>query len=105
MQTLRTFMVIIALLHVAVFDASALEPITSDSRIKTFVYNENDVYTLTTHYGYQSNIEFAKNERIETVSLGDRVAWQIVPAGRRLFVRPQEEGVTTNMTVITNKRS
>lgn len=105
MQPLRNLLVVILLLGVVSFDVRAAEPIISDSRIKTFVYNENDVYTLTTHYGYQSNIEFAKNERIETVSLGDRIAWQIVPAGRRLFVRPQEEGVTTNMTVITNKRS
>ena len=104
-QLLYAYIVSLALISVIVFSATAAEPIISDSRIKTFVYNENDVYTLTTHYGYQSNIEFAKNERIETVSLGDRVAWQIVPAGRRLFVRPQEEGVTTNMTVITNKRA
>jgi len=102
---MRTIMVVFVLLGIVTHDVHAVEPIITDSRIKTFVYNENDVFTLTTHYGYQSNIEFAKNERIETVSLGDRVAWQIVPAGRRLFVRPQEENVTTNMTVITNKRA
>ncbi len=77
-------------------------PIATDSRIKTFIYNENDVFSLMTHYGYQANVEFGPKEIIETVSVGDRVAFQIIPAGRRLFIRPMEEDARTNMTVITN---
>ena len=87
------------------FNAHAFEPIVTDSRIKTLVYNENDVYRLVTHYGYQSNIEFSSRESIETISLGDRVGWQVVPAGRRLFIRPLTEDGHTNMTVITNKHA
>jgi len=34
------------------------QPITTDSRIKTLVFSPNEVFTITTHYGYQSNIEF-----------------------------------------------
>ena len=86
-------------------NAVAEIPVVTDSRIKTFVYNPNEVFTLTTHYGYQSNIEFAEKETIETVSVGDRVAWQIIPAGRRLFLRAQEENARTNMTVVTNLRA
>lgn len=85
--------------------AMAFEPIVTDSRIKTLVYNENDVYRLMTHYGYQSNIEFSPREMIETISLGDRIGWQVVPAGKRLFIRPLTENGHTNMTVITNKRA
>jgi type IV secretion system protein VirB9 len=85
--------------------AAAAQPIVTDSRIKTLVYNENEVFTITTHYGYQANIEFGNKEEIETVSVGDRVGWQIVPAGRRLFIRAMEENAHTNMTIITNKRS
>ena len=81
------------------------QPITSDSRIKTFVYNPNEVYTITTHYGYQSNIEFGPKESIDTISVGDRVAWQIIPAGRRLFIRAMEENAHTNMTIVTNVRA
>ncbi len=81
------------------------QPVIADSRIKTFVYNENDVFAMTTHYGYQSNIEFGLKEEIQTVSVGDRYAWQIIPVGRRLFVRAEEENASTNMTVITNKRT
>lgn len=80
-------------------------PIVTDSRIKTFVYNPNEVFTITTHYGYQSNIEFGEKETIDTVSVGDRVAWQIIPAGRRLFIRAMEENAHTNMTIVTNLRA
>lgn len=80
-------------------------PVITDSRVKTLVYNENDVYSLLTHYGYQSNIEFHPKERIQTVVLGDRVNWQVIPSGRRLFIRPQEENLHTNMTVVTSERS
>lgn len=85
--------------------ASAEVPIVTDSRIKTLVYNPNEVYTITTHYGYQSNIEFGLKETIETVSVGDRIAWQIIPAGRRLFIRAQESNAHTNMTIVTNRRA
>jgi len=81
------------------------QPITSDSRIKTFVYNPNEVFSITTHYGYQSNVEFGPKETIDTISVGDRVAWQIIPAGRRLFIRSMEENARTNMTVVTNQRA
>ncbi len=81
------------------------QPIVTDSRIKTLVFNENDVYSVVTHYGYQTNIEFAKNEEVLTISLGDRIAWQVIPHDRRLFIRAMENGVRTNMTVITNKRA
>ena len=94
------------LIAVALFTLPALAvPITTDSRIKTLVYNPNEVFSITPHYGYQSNIEFGPKETIETISVGDRIAWQITPAGRRLFIRAQEENAHTNMTVVTNLRA
>ncbi len=80
-------------------------PVATDSRIKTFVYSENDVFNLVAHYGYQSNIEFPANETIETISIGNKVGWQVVTAGRRLFIRPTLASARTNMTIITSKRA
>jgi type IV secretion system protein VirB9 len=80
-------------------------PITTDSRIKTLVYNPNEVYQLKFHYGYQSFIEFADDEETEMISIGESFAWRLTPAGKRLFIRPLEIGAHTNMTVITNKRT
>lgn len=81
------------------------EPITTDSRVKTYVYNENEIYPLKIFYGYQTSIEFAKGEEVSTISMGDSYAWQITPVGRRIFVKPLEENMHTNMTILTNKRA
>jgi type IV secretion system protein VirB9 len=80
-------------------------PVTTDSRIKTLVYNANEVFQLKFHYGYQSFIEFSEDEEIEMISIGESFAWRLTPAGKRLFVRPLEIGAHTNMTIITNKRT
>lgn len=78
------------------------EPLATDSRIKTILYSPNEVYKFTGHYGYQSVIEFGADEQIMTVSIGDSIAWQLKPAGSRLFIKPIEQDALTNMTVITN---
>ncbi len=84
---------------------NADEPITTDNRVKTYVYNENEIYPLVIFYGYQTSIEFAHGEEVVTISMGDTYAWQITPVGRRLFVKPLEENMHTNMTILTNKRA
>ena len=85
--------------------SSADEPITTDNRVKTYVYNENEIYPLVIFYGYQTSIEFAHGEEVSTISMGDSYAWQVTPVGRRLFLKPLEENMHTNMTIITNKRA
>lgn len=79
-------------------------PLTTDSRIRTIVYNPNEVFQLKFHYGFQSFIEFAPDEDIEIISLGEAFPWKITPIGKRLFIRPIQIDITTNMTVITTKR-
>ncbi|MFO1243303.1 MAG: P-type conjugative transfer protein VirB9 [Rickettsiales bacterium] len=89
-------------------NVSALEkprPLATDSRIQTILYSPNDVFSFLGHYGYQSIIEFAEDEEIQTVSLGDSVAWQLQPVGFRLFIKPVEQDAETNMSVITNKHT
>lgn len=83
----------------------AQTPITTDSRIRTLVYNPNEVYELKFYYNYQSFIEFSEDEEIEMISIGEAFAWRLTPAGKRLFVRPLEIAAHTNMTIITNKRT
>jgi len=81
------------------------EPVTTDTRIKTLVYNENEVYKLKFHYGYQSHIEFREGEEIELLSIGESFSWNLTPVGRRLFIRPLDISSHTNMTIITNMAS
>ena len=99
---------IIILLHFTLSNAWAVreaKPTAIDSRIRIMVYNPNDVFKYTGYYGYQASIEFSKDETIDTISMGDTTAWQVVPSGYRIFIKPIDNEATTNMTVITNKRT
>jgi type IV secretion system protein VirB9 len=79
-------------------------PISTDSRIKTLIYNPNEIFRIVVHYNFQTSIEFEKNEEIKTISTGNSYAWQLTPMDNRLFIKPLEDNILTNMTVITNKR-
>lgn len=79
--------------------------LTTDNRIRTYIYNPNEVYTLFLNFGFQSHIEFGKEEDIQTISLGDSYLWKITTIDNRLFIKPLEKNIMTNMTVITNKNS
>ena len=85
--------------------ALAQEPVAIDSRIKTFIYTKNQVFKIDANYGYQSFIEFAENEKVKTIAIGDGVSWNINPSGNKIFLRPFEKTGKTNMTVITDKRT
>lgn len=76
-----------------------------DHRIHTIPYQTDQVYKYVGHYGYQSAIEFESDEEIKTISMGDSTTWMLNPSGRLLFLKPVEQDATTNMTLITNKRT
>lgn len=80
-------------------------PTPVDSRIRVMVYNPDDVFKFTGYYGYQASIELASDEEVISISMGDTTSWQIVPAGHRIFIKPMEPEATTNLTLITNKRT
>jgi type IV secretion system protein VirB9 len=80
------------------------KPMPIDKRLRVMVYNPNDVFKFTGYYGYQSSIVFAEGEEVDTLTMGDTVAWQIVPSGNRIFLKPMEPDATTNMTILTNER-
>ncbi len=101
----KFFLIISVLLSVSIFAMDEDYPITTDNRIKTYIYSPNEVFLLVLHYGFQSSIEFGKNEEIQNINLGDSYAWKISPLGNRLFIKPMEKNIRTNMTIITNKNT
>lgn len=80
-------------------------PTSVDSRIRVLVYSPDDVFKFVGYYGYQASIELDKSEEVVSISMGDTTSWQIVPSGNRIFIKPMEQDATTNMTLITNKRT
>ncbi|MES1198447.1 MAG: TrbG/VirB9 family P-type conjugative transfer protein [Pseudomonadota bacterium] len=77
-----------------------------DPRIRYVHYDPDQVIDLAGHLGYQMMIEFGPDERIENVSIGDSVSWQVTPnrAANLLFLKPTDHAAATNMTVVTNLR-
>lgn len=78
--------------------------VAADHRVKVVHYDPNNVVVLKGHYGFQTQITFAANESVQSVSIGDSMAWQAVPVANNLFIKPVAES-TTNMTVLTNLNS
>jgi type IV secretion system protein VirB9 len=101
---IRSIFFSILIVSIANFSYSN-EPVAIDSRIKTLIYTKNQIFRIEANYGYQSFIEFAENEKIKTIAVGDNVSWSINPAANKVFLRPFEKEGKTNMTVITDKRT
>jgi type IV secretion system protein VirB9 len=79
----------------------------ADNRIRSLAYDPDQIVRILGKAGIQSTIEFAPDERIENVAVGDSAAWQITPNRRAslLFVKPLTARSRTNMTVVTDRRT
>ncbi|MHB1222279.1 MAG: TrbG/VirB9 family P-type conjugative transfer protein [Gammaproteobacteria bacterium] len=84
--------------------ASIPRGVSADYRVKVVQYDPNNIVVLKARYGYQTQIAFALNETVQSVSLGDSMAWQAVPVNNYLFIKPAASS-KTNMAVLTNVNS
>jgi type IV secretion system protein VirB9 len=79
----------------------------ADTRIRSLPYDPDHIVQILGKAGIQSTIEFAADERIENIAVGDSNAWQITPNHRAslVFVKPLAPRSRTNMTVVTDRRT
>lgn len=101
--------VLLLALLLAPFPAEAqVRPLAGigDPRLRTIEYREDQIVELEVAPGYQLSVEFAPDERIESVAVGDSGAWLVTAnqRGSHLFVKPARADADTNMTVITDTR-
>ena len=82
------------------------EPGATDPHIQSVLYVPDEVVLLQGALGWQIMVEFGPDERIENVSIGDAMAWQVTPnkRARILFLKPLVKNAATNMTVVTDRR-
>lgn len=94
------------LLLVLLTGAELPVPGLRDAHIQTVFHDDDQVVQLIGALGWQITVEFAADERIETVSIGDALAWQVTPnkRARNIFLKPLIKGAATNMTIITDRR-
>lgn len=98
-----SLLIIVALTSPAAYAENQPMPGSTDARVRNVVYNPRDVVNILGHYGYQTLVRFADYEQIENISIGDSLAWQVVPneRGNLLFLKPIERNAKTNLTVVT----
>ena len=86
--------------------AAAPRPGYIDPHIQTTPYDPDQVVMLRGVLGYQIMLEFAPDERLESVSIGDSLGWQVTPNrnANLLFLKPLERNAVTNMNVVTSQR-
>lgn len=104
MIIVRNFLVFFILIISFVSSHATDMSLMSDRRIRTYLYNPNDVYLLSLNHRYQTIIEFDMHEDISTISMGDVYSLKLTPMGNKVFIRPLEDNIRTNMAIITNKR-
>lgn len=78
----------------------------SDKRIRAVRYTPNNVIRIEAATGTSTMLVLHPNEKIETLAVGDSVAWQVTPnkKGNIIFIKPLRARAETNLNVVTNQR-
>ena len=81
---------------------------STDARIRTAVYDADQVYTIETDLLHSTTITLGPGERFAAVVVGDTESFQVDPIpelGHVLTIKPHVAGAATNMTVVTDART
>lgn len=105
---MRTPTILMVVLHVLALPALALEVpsgASQDSRVRFVNYQPYNITRVVGSLRSSVQVEFAGDEEIAHVALGNSVAWEVAPAGNTLFLKPRENQPVTNISVVTTRRN
>ncbi|MBY5791473.1 P-type conjugative transfer protein VirB9 [Rhizobium leguminosarum bv. viciae] len=77
---------------------------SQDNRVRFIDYQPYNITKIVGTLRSSVQIEFAADEEIAHVALGNSVAWEVAPAGNILFLKPRENQPVTNISVVTTRR-
>jgi type IV secretion system protein VirB9 len=104
---MRTVFIATLLLAATASMALALEiprGASQDSRVRFVDYQPYNITRIIGSLRSSVQVEFAADEEIAHVALGNSVAWEVAPAGNILFLKPREIQPVTNISVVTTRR-
>ncbi|MFC0809479.1 P-type conjugative transfer protein VirB9 [Ensifer sp. P24N7] len=104
---MRTAAILALLLAGSTSSALALEiprGASQDSRVRFVDYQPYNITRIIGSLRSSVQVEFAPDEEIAHVALGNSVAWEVAPAGNILFLKPRENQPVTNISVVTTRR-
>ncbi len=99
--------VTVILFSLPIFANENPSSLATDPRMKIVVYNPRDVVTIVGNHLITTDIDFASDENIVSVELGDSLAWTVsVPKNTHniLSIKPILPSSDSNLTVITDER-
>lgn len=105
---MRTPIILTVVLLVLALPALALEVpsgASQDSRVRFVNYQPYNITRVVGSLRSSVQVEFAADEEIAHVALGNSVAWEVAPAGNTLFLKPRENQPVTNISVVTTRRN
>ncbi|MDH2091905.1 P-type conjugative transfer protein VirB9 [Rhizobium pusense] len=105
---MRTLTILMVVLHVLALPALALEVpsgASQDSRVRFVNYQPYNITRVVGSLRSSVQVEFAADEEIAHVALGNSVAWEVAPARNTLFLKPRENQPVTNISVVTTRRN
>lgn len=76
----------------------------ADARVRFVNYRPFDVTKVVGTLFTSLQLEFAADEQIANVVVGNSIAWEVAPAGNILFLKPREKHPMTNLQVVTTRR-
>ena len=103
----RSFLAAAVVAALATFPVQALEIPASaqqDNRVRFVSYQPYNITRIVGTIRSSVQVEFAPDEEIAHVALGNTVAWEVAPAGHILFLKPRENQPATNISVVTSRR-
>ncbi|WP_413154779.1 P-type conjugative transfer protein VirB9 [Bartonella sp. cb54] len=99
-----TFIVIINYQSNLLFAETAPVSAHKDNRIRFVNYDPHNVTQIIGSIRSSVQIEFASDEEIAYVGIGNSVAWQVAPAGHFVFLKPREMQPVTNLQIVTSRQ-
>lgn len=77
-----------------------------DGRVREVTYRPDEVVAVSGSYGVSTMIVLGDDEKIESMALGDSIAWKVEPnkRGNIIFLKPVEKDALSNLNVVTSKR-
>ncbi|AWI62355.1 P-type conjugative transfer protein VirB9 [Sinorhizobium fredii] len=104
---MRTIFICTLVLTVSASTAPALEiprGASQDNRIRFVDYQPYNITRIIGSLRSSVQVEFAADEEVAHVALGNSVAWEVAPVGNILFLKPRENQPVTNISVVTTRR-
>ncbi|EJF74271.1 P-type conjugative transfer protein VirB9 [Bartonella birtlesii] len=97
---------IIAISYHTAFSFAETAPVSArkDNRIRFINYDPYNVTKIIGSIRSSVQLEFADDEEVTYVGIGNSVAWQVAPAGHFVFLKPREVQPVTNLQIVTTRQ-